>query len=99
MGNREVTIHRKWRHLVHKTHDEEIQTKKQTKNTTQNTHQYQYHSIVDSEKIQDIQRLIEYQSHYYLPIESHLDNFQSRIVSLWLNLKKIYIYIYLLIGV
>ena len=31
MGNREVTIHRKWRHLVHKTHDEDIQKKKTNK--------------------------------------------------------------------
>jgi len=36
MGNREVTIQRKWRHLVPKTHDEDIQKKPQkNQNTTQ----------------------------------------------------------------
>ena len=37
MDNREVTIHRKWRQLVHKTHDEDIQKQKTNKNTTQKT--------------------------------------------------------------
>jgi hypothetical protein len=37
MCNREVTIHRKWRHLVHKTHDEDIQqNKKQKKHNKEN---------------------------------------------------------------
>ena len=38
MGNREWTIQRNWRHLVHKTHDEDIQkhTHTHTKHNTEN---------------------------------------------------------------